>query len=358
MSFAQKIIAKRIQDRTNASRDQVSEASRVNLERYNVEQLRQQIIRERAELQAQEEAMARERDVLTRQLDIDSGIATEETPYSEFEAVTAPCATVRAIPGEKWWRLLGRPWSIVWRFVLIFGAVGCVVLGLLMRSCPGIHWLYAAAMAACVPCTVCVFFAELARRMDLKWPWVLSTYLIGGGASIVMTLFVNQCATFLPKQAVWAGVVEEPSKGAVLLIMMVAFPRIKGVLAGLALGAAVGAGFASIETFEYGYRFGSSGEPSTFVLIYRGVLAPMMHTGWTAALGGALWYIRYPDGLSLFATRCWYAVGVFALMVICHCVWNSGHSVGYFPLVVWALIFFYARKGTSEMRLLGREWPL
>lgn len=227
-----------------------------------------------------------------------------------------------------------------------------------MRTYPDIHWLYAAAMAACVPCTVCVFFTELARRMDLSWLWVLATYLIGGVASILMTLFVNLHATFLPKQAAWAGVVEEPCKGAVLLVILVAFPHVRGVLAGLAIGAAVGAGFASIETFDYGYRFGSIGEPSTFVLIYRGVLAPMMHTGWTAALGGALWYIRYPDGLPLFATRCWYAVGVFALMVICHCVWNSGNSVGYFPLVVWALIFFYACKGTSEMRLLGREWPV
>jgi len=358
MSFAQEIITKRIKDRTNAARDQVSEASRVNLERYNAEQLRQQIIRERAELQSQEDSMSRERDALTRQLDIDSGITVANTPYSDSQTGAMHHVASHVQPGEKWWRLLGRPWSILWRFVLIFGAVGCVVLGLLMRSYPDVHWLYAAAMAACVPCTVCVFFAELARRIDLKWPWVLATYLIGGVASIMMTLFVNQCATFLPKQAVWAGVVEEPCKGAVLLVMLVAFPRIRGVLAGLALGAAVGAGFASIETFEYGYRFGSSAEPSTFVLIYRGVLAPMMHTGWTAALGGALWYIRYPDGLSLFATRCWYAVGVFTLMVICHCVWNSGNSVGYFPLVVWVLIFFYARKGTSEIRLLGREWPI
>ena len=357
MSFAQDIIAKRIQDRTNAAREQVSEASRVNLERYNAEQLRQQIIRERAELQSQEDEILRERDALTRQLDMDSGIAVEDAPCSAPQTGVAPPVASRVITGEKWWRLLGRPWSVQWRFVLIFGAVACVILGLLMRSNPEIHWLYAAAMAACVPCTVCVFFAELARRMDLKWPWVLATYLIGGIASILMTLFVNQCATFLPRQAVWAGVVEEPCKGAVLLVVLVAFPRIRGVLSGLALGAAVGAGFASIETFGYGYRFGSNDEPSTLVLVYRGVLAPMMHTGWTAALGGALWYIRYQDGLPLFAMRCWYAVGVFTLMVVCHCVWNSGNSVGYFPLIVWVLIFFYARKGTSEMRLLGREWP-
>ena len=136
MSFAQDIIAKRIQDRTNAAREQVSEASRVNLERYNAEQLRQQIIRERAELQSQEDEILRERDALTRQLDMDSGIAVEDAPCSAPQTEVAPPVASRVITGEKWWRLLGRPWSVQWRFVLIFRAVACVILRLLMRSNP------------------------------------------------------------------------------------------------------------------------------------------------------------------------------------------------------------------------------
>ena len=348
MSFAQDVLKGRVQARDEAARSRASEVSRANLKRYNAEQLRRKIEAERADLERREAALRREHDGLSRQLD--AAVALD----SETVAFAPPAPTV---PEEKWWRLLGRPWTLVWRFVLIFGVISCVVLGLVMRRHPEMHWLYSAAMAACVPCSVCVFFAELARRMDLKWPWIALTYVLGGVASIVLTVSVNSCATFLPNDPVWAGVVEEPCKGAVLLFLFAALPKCKSVFAGLAFGAAVGAGFASIETFDYAYRFGWGGQPSTFVLILRGALAPLMHTGWTATLGGALWYVRHSDEPGAKFRRGWYAAGVFSLMVVSHCVWNSGNKFGYLPLIVWGLIFFYARKGTAEMRIQGKEWP-
>lgn len=358
MSLAKDILERRIRAQDEESRAQREEVSRISLERYNAEQIRQRLVAERADLQRREAEIAQRREVLSRQLEIDTGIPSECGSDEQMECSSLGCQPIGNAPVVQWWRLLGRPWSIIWRFVLILGTVGCVVLGVIVRQYPGLHWVYAAAMAACVPVTICVFFTELARRVDLKWWLVLATFVLGGISSILMTLFVNQCATFMPKDPVFAGVVEEPCKGAVLLIMFVSMVQLRGVLVGLALGAAVGAGFASIETFEYGYNFGTDGMPSTFVLIYRGVLAPLMHTGWTAALGGAIWYTRYPDGLPLVVKRRWCALAVFALMVLCHCVWNSGNSVGYLPLVVWVLIFFYARKGASELVLMGRNLPL
>lgn len=348
MSLAHNILSQRIKERKEKVQRQVAEATELAHDHYQNKQLSQRLAIEQGKLAQLESALIKERDELVRQL---VNTKNRKSPSGEV----LPREEYRSL---AWWKFFCRPWSFVWRIVLILGTIGCILLGVWVRAHPTFHWVYSAAMAGCVPITVCVFFTELARRIDLKGWWVVVTFLFGGIFSILLTMIVNRLATFLPDQASWAGVVEEPCKGAVLLVLWVALTQVKSAFAGLALGAAVGAGFATIETFQYAYYFGAQGMPSTFVLIYRGIISPVMHTGWSAALGGALWYINFPeDAQRRKLKRCCDTLVVFILMILCHGLWNWSPGISALPLVVWVIILFYLKRGSIEMRLRGKAWP-
>ena len=349
MSLARDILSQRIKRRDDKVQRQVEEVTELTRGQYQNEQLSQQLAIEQGKLAQTESSLIQERDALVRQWE--KSVRDRKSNPVEVLPRGGYCPLA-------WWRFFCRPWSFVWRIVLVLGTIGCVLLGLLVRAHPTLHWVYSAAMAGCVPITVCIFFVELAKRIDLKGWWVVVTFLFGGIFSILLAMLVNRLATFIPNQAYWAGVVEEPCKGAVLLTLWVALTQARSVFAGLAFGAAVGAGFATIETFQYAYYFGAQGMPSTLVLIYRGIISPAMHTGWSAALGGALWYINFPDGApGKKVRRCWQAFAVFILMILCHGLWNRSPGISSFPLVVWAVILFYLKRGSIEMRLRGKGWP-
>ena len=46
---------------------------------------------------------------------------------------------------------------------------------------------------------------------------------------------------------------------------------------------------------------------------------------------------------------------VLLAMIGCHCVWNSGSPVGYLPLIVWIIIFYYAKRGVQEINVFKKE---
>lgn len=353
MNLAESMLAGRIQKREQEIRSKYAEMSRLSKAIFESEQENRRLDAEREALARRQELTLREKSALDARLaqaGLDSIINGDRKDSRAWQSAARASDLT-------WWRLMGRPWTCVWRVFLILSAIGCVILGVSVRREPSLHVVYAAAMAACIPVSICIFFAELAHRAGVKWQSLLAVYVFGGIVSISLTMFVNRCLPFLVGNAVWAGVVEEPCKGVVLLFLMVAFAKANSVCAGLAFGAAVGAGFASIETYGYAYAFGAHGMPSTYVLALRGVLSPLMHTGWTAALGGALWYIRYPHHAHLRGQRVWCAIGVFGAMIGCHCFWNAFHSIGYLPLLVWVLIFFYAKKGVEEFAYSRKGMP-
>ncbi|MEU2926111.1 PrsW family glutamic-type intramembrane protease [Streptomyces sp. NPDC007251] len=89
------------------------------------------------------------------------------------------------------------------------------------------------------------------------------------------------------------GLIEEAAKLGALVFVLRRQPGIRGMRAGLVLGAAVGFGFAAPESV--GHAFGAvtstSGAGLRALLqteIPRGLLAPFGHGLWTAIAGGAL----------------------------------------------------------------------
>ena len=353
MNLAESVLAGRIREREQETRAKYAEVSRLSRARFDSEQESRRLEAEREALARRQELALREKseiDAQYAQAGLDSIISNGRTGLTDGQSAATG-------PDIAWWRLMGRPWTCVWRVFLILSAIGCVILGVFVRREPSLHVVYAAAMAACIPVSICIFFAELARHAGVRWRLVLVVYILGGIVSVSLATLVNRCLPFLSGKAVWAGIVEEPCKGATLLVLMGAFSKTTSICAGLAFGAAVGAGFASIETYGYAYAFGVHGMPSTHVLVLRGVLSPLMHIGWTAALGGALWYIRSPHHAHLRGLRVWCAIGVLGAMIGCHCFWNAFHSIGYLPLMVWVLFFFYANKGAEELAHSGKGEP-
>ena len=255
-------------------------------------------------------------------------------------------------PHFAWYRLLGRPWSWAWRWVLGGGIVACAVLWMVMQSVPELHPLYACLMSLCVPWAMVTLFCEMDVSRRVSW-WVASLVMLFGGAASIGVSLVLWMAWGIEPTVPLAGVVEEPAKGAMLALLAMASRRFPGILSGVALGVCVGAGFAIVETFGYAYGLGEDGWPSTWVLIVRGALSPLTHLAWTGALGGAMWAARGAGRPGWYVFGSWVTWGILAAMVLMHCVWNVAGPVEWLAVALWALIFRFVKRGVVEASAWG-----
>ena len=256
-----------------------------------------------------------------------------------------------AVEGPAWVALLGRPWSWRWRWVLGIGAAVCVALGVAAVAMPGVHVVYAAAMAACVPVALVTLFCELDTTGRVSGGVAAAVTAVGGVGALVLALVLYRLTGI--EEAGLAGLVEEPAKGAMLALLAMASRRFPGILSGVALGVCVGAGFAIVETFGYAYGLGEDGWPSTWVLIVRGALSPLTHLAWTGALGGAMWAARGAGRPGWRAFGSWVTWGILAAMVLMHCIWNVVGPVEWLAVALWALIFRFVKRGVAEASAWG-----
>lgn len=257
----------------------------------------------------------------------------------------------RGVERPSWVALLGRPWSWRWRWVLGIGAAACVALGVAAMAVPGVHLVYAAAMAACVPVALVTLFCELDTTGRVNGGVATAVTAVGGVGALVLALVLYRLTGI--EEAGLAGFVEEPAKGAMLSVLAMASRRFPGIVSGVALGVCVGAGFAIVETFFYAYGFGEDGWPSTWVLIVRGALSPLTHLAWTGALGGAMWAARGAGRPGWRAFGSWVTWGILAAMVLMHCIWNVVGPVEWLAVALWALIFRFVKRGVAEASAWG-----
>lgn len=277
-----------------------------------------------------------------------------DSAWPETSPMMATC------PIDAWFRLLGRPWSWRWRWVLGAGVATCIVLWMLMAVEPGFHWLYTCVMAACIPVTAITLFCEMDVTRRVTW-WVAALVtILGGFLSLFLSLFLWELLE-IPPAAELAGLIEEPAKGLVLLILAMFSKQFPGIFSGLALGVCVGSGFAIFETIGYAYGYGEGGAPSTLVLLVRGLLSPLMHLAWTGALGGAMWATRGPNRIGWMALGGWLPWAVLIGMAVIHCIWNMlvpVHGPAQGPvrwgcLALWILIFYLAKRGATQVAAWG-----
>lgn len=198
--------------------------------------------------------------------------------------------------------------------------------------------------AAIVPVSFVLWLHERGTR-DQTSPSVLVTaFLFGAVLAIPLVLVISQPFDWKGAAGDFrTGFFEEGAKLAVALL----FLRRRDLLApdkGLVIGAAVGMGFASLETMQYGInelltvfveviRHQVPGDalhyPVKFMnqtLQVRAFLAPMGHGTWTALTAGVVWYSR-ARGRSAFGLATWLT---YVTMALAHAFFDMtiGSSVG------------------------------
>jgi protease PrsW len=177
---------------------------------------------------------------------------------------------------------------------------------------------------------------------------IFSAFVYGGvlgtlGASLLEGEFLKSpsAGTYI-----YVGLIEEAVKLAALWLLARRLPRYT-VRDGVVLGAAVGFGFAALETAGYAFNaLFTSGGLSLLSLVetevLRGVLAPVGHGLWTAILGGALFAAAARHG-RLRPTGA--VLGWYLVVAALHALWDASQQIAVWLTLLltgtrmeWALI--------------------
>lgn len=221
-----------------------------------------------------------------------------------------------------------------------------------------------------VPVSVMVFFFELNTPRNVSFYTVLKIFLVGGCASLLLTLLLFD---LIPTgetaygNAIMVGIIEELGKLGIVAWFLSKEKNAKYHINGLLIGAAVGAGFAAFESAGYAFRIyaGQGLENMIENIFLRAVLAPGGHVVWAAMSGYAIMVSRKYAGASpvgfLSQSRFW---AIFWMPVAMHAVWDMPIDFGrevylvhiLLVLLSWVVIFVLIANSLSQLgRVLRNE---
>ncbi|MGW3445922.1 PrsW family intramembrane metalloprotease [Streptomyces sp. NPDC001076] len=177
---------------------------------------------------------------------------------------------------------------------------------------------------------VFVLWAYERHGRDLGVSAILGCFLTGGtlgvlGASLMESYLVRPSWGMF----VWVGLIEEAVKLGALVFVLRRLPGIRGMRAGLVLGAAVGLGFAALESAGYAFDAAVSTEGVDLralieTEILRGVPVPLGHGLWTAIAGGVLLSFRRANGRFRVTAP---VVAACLGVALLHALWDSTHGI-------------------------------
>lgn len=200
-----------------------------------------------------------------------------------------------------------------------------------------------------VPFTTLVMFMEVNAYKNISVYDVIKFFLIGGCASLVVTLFLfdlDIVDTDLSSTwgAMMVGIIEEAGKLVIVYLLIKRLTSCNHILSALLAGACVGAGFAAFESAGYAmrpmlqianmagaYGMGIPGDylmdAATTSIYLRGILAPGGHVAWTAITGAALIIAKGTGPLStdVFNNKRFWKI--FAIPVVLHGLWDAPYSM-------------------------------
>ncbi|MFF1651761.1 PrsW family intramembrane metalloprotease [Streptomyces sp. NPDC058255] len=180
-----------------------------------------------------------------------------------------------------------------------------------------------------VPVTFVLWAYERHGR-DLGVNLILGCFLTGG---VLGVLGASVMEYYLLHPSLWmyvgVGLIEEAVKLAALMFVLRRQTRVRGLRAGLVLGASVGFGFAALESAGYAFNAAVSmrGVDLRALLeteILRGVLDPFGHGLWTAIAGAVLLAYRRPNGRFRFPAP---VLGTYLGVSLLHAFWDSTHGI-------------------------------
>jgi protease PrsW len=259
---------------------------------------------------------------------------------------TAADATTRT--GTRtggWWSR--RPW-----LRMFLGGLGlwvATVLVTFMTQNPNLVPTIILLGSFLVPVTFVAYAFQRAGEI-ITAQRILTAFVYGGvlgvlGASLLEAEFLKQpsLSTYLG-----VGLIEEAVKLAALWLLARRLPRYT-MRDGIVLGAAVGFGFAALESAGYAFNalFTSNGLSLINLVeteVLRGILAPLGHGLWTAILGAALFAAAARRGrLRLTGS----VLGWYAAVVLLHWLWDASRGVA-----VWMTLLL---TGTPVQWLLIQQ---
>lgn len=198
-----------------------------------------------------------------------------------------------------------------------------------------------------------LFYFEMNVRRSISLALMAGLFIVGGVVSIMFTALIEPAfrETF---DVGWlgmsvAGLTEEPAKLLAVLVFAKAVRRRPYILDGLAMGAAVGAGFAVLESCGYAFDIfvGSVFQTQNAAVAYstmvgnilvRALISPFMHVTWTAITAAGLFYVKGSARL-----RCNMLVNprflrVFVFAVAMHMFWNSTLLLNMFDVKILIML--------------------
>lgn len=222
-----------------------------------------------------------------------------------------------------------------WRSVFFTGLLLWIlsVLVTALTSNPNMLPLIVLLGSFLVPATAVIWYLDHYESPILSPRLVVDAFLVGG---ILGVLAASILEGWLLSDGILiylgVGLIEEFSK---LLGLLFISRRLRQFDSrdGIVLGAAVGFGFAALESS--GYALTSlivvQGQQVTFSLgslvateLLRGILAPVGHGLWTAILGGALFAASHRAG-HLQVSRG--VVGAYLFVALLHSLWDSMRGI-------------------------------
>jgi protease PrsW len=159
---------------------------------------------------------------------------------------------------------------------------------------------------------------------------VFTAFVYGGVLGVLGASVLEAAPLRQPSGPAYRGVglIEEAVKLAALWLLARHLPRYT-MRDGIVLGAAVGFGFAALESAGYAFNalFTSSGLSLLNLVeteVLRGILAPVGHGLWTAILGGALFAAAARHGRPRLTGA---VLGWYLLVALLHGLWDASQGI-------------------------------
>ena len=221
-----------------------------------------------------------------------------------------------------------------------------------------------------VPLSTLILFLELNAWRNVSLYEVIKTFLVGGCASLVATLFLF---SFLGAHdldffgAFMTGFIEETGKAVIVFYFLRRLGK-HSTLSGLLIGAAVGAGFAAFESAGYAMNFLLQGgwDVMMNVIFLRGFLTPGGHVVWAAISGAALVIAAKANdeiSTSLFLDAKF--LRLFIIPVVLHGIWDSplssiGSEMYIVPIgltvLAWIVVLILINMGLAEVSKIQSKY--
>lgn len=258
-----------------------------------------------------------------------------------------------------------HPWFysrvLVWVRVLYLGFYVGLIFFANLNFLPGIVMLG----AFLTPLSLVIFFWELNVLSNISVYRISFFFLFGGLVSLLYSVLLYSLVdgTSIP---FFISVIEETAKLTAILIFA-GRQKYTGILNGLLIGAAIGAGFAAFESSGYilltALKYGIPTMLKT--IFWRAILAPGGHIAWAALIGGAVMTVKDAEKLHLARLFHFEFLRIFIFVIVMHMLWDSNipqpflTNIPVYPIVLtmlsWAVLFRMIRKGIYKATKLGNE---